>query len=144
MRALSLRDMLSLGSCRMGLGCSGEILPSPPPSPSPSILGLSFQIGLIEGRFVGAKPLQHPSPCGVVPQDLEHSTFCQMGSISYFFQIGSIDSCFRLGTFYQFFRLQHGLLFQIRSNEQLSKLGAFSNFSDCKHLVVIPIWEHVD
>ena len=30
---LSLRDMLSLGAWRMGLGCSGKILPSPPSSP---------------------------------------------------------------------------------------------------------------
>ena len=30
-----LRDMLSLGAWRMGLGCSGKILPPPPPSPPP-------------------------------------------------------------------------------------------------------------
>ena len=32
---LSLRDMLSLGAWRMGLGCPGKILPSSPPSSSP-------------------------------------------------------------------------------------------------------------
>ena len=30
---LPLRDMLSLGAWRMGLGCSGKILPPLPPSP---------------------------------------------------------------------------------------------------------------
>ena len=35
-RDLPLRDMISLGAWRMGLGCSGKILPSsPPPSPPP-------------------------------------------------------------------------------------------------------------
>ena len=33
-RDLPLRDMLSLGAWRMGLGCSAEILPSSSPSPS--------------------------------------------------------------------------------------------------------------
>ena len=32
-RDLPLRDMLSLGACRMGLGCSGEIVPSSSSSP---------------------------------------------------------------------------------------------------------------
>ena len=63
---LPLRDMLSLGAWRMGLGCPGNILPSPSsPSPSPSTLGLSFQIGLIEGEFEGAKPPQQPSTLGL-------------------------------------------------------------------------------
>ena len=35
-RDLPLRDMLSLGAWRMGLGCSGEILPSSPSPSSPS------------------------------------------------------------------------------------------------------------
>ena len=38
-RDLPLRDMISLGAWRMGLGCSGKVLPSspsPPPSPPPS------------------------------------------------------------------------------------------------------------
>ena len=37
-RVLPLRDMISLGAWRMGLGCSGEILPSPssPPPSSPT------------------------------------------------------------------------------------------------------------
>ena len=72
MRDLPLRDMLSLGAWRMGLGCSGKILPppspsppSPSPSPSPSTLGLSFQIGLVEGEFEGAKPPQQPSTLGL-------------------------------------------------------------------------------
>ena len=34
-RDLPLRDMISLGAWRMGLGCSGKILPSSPPPPSP-------------------------------------------------------------------------------------------------------------
>merc|ERR1711927_117436 len=34
-RDLPLRDMISLGAWRMGLGCSGKILPSPPPSSPP-------------------------------------------------------------------------------------------------------------
>ena len=38
---LSLRDMLSLGAWRMGLGCSGKSLPLPP-SPPPA-RGVSFQ-----------------------------------------------------------------------------------------------------
>ena len=63
---MPLRDMLSLGAWRMGLGCSGKILPSPQPSsPSPSTLGLSLQIGLIEGGFGGAKPPQQPSTLGL-------------------------------------------------------------------------------
>ena len=33
---LPLRDMLSLGAWRMGLGCSGKILPPPPPLSSSS------------------------------------------------------------------------------------------------------------
>ena len=33
---MPLRDMISLGAWRMGLGCSGKILPSPPSSPPPS------------------------------------------------------------------------------------------------------------
>ena len=33
-RELPLRDMISLGAWRMGLGCSGKILPSSPPSPT--------------------------------------------------------------------------------------------------------------
>ena len=37
---LPLRDMLSLGAWRMGLGCSGKIIPpSPPSSPSSSPKG---------------------------------------------------------------------------------------------------------
>ena len=35
-RDLPLRDMISLGAWRMGLGCSGKILPSPSPSPPSS------------------------------------------------------------------------------------------------------------
>ena len=35
-RDLPLRDMISLGAWRMGLGCSGEIPPSSSPSPSSS------------------------------------------------------------------------------------------------------------
>ena len=35
-RDLPLRDMISLGAWRMGLGCSGKILPSPSPSSSPT------------------------------------------------------------------------------------------------------------
>ena len=35
-RDLPLRDMLSLGAWRMGLGFSGKILPPSPPSPSPA------------------------------------------------------------------------------------------------------------
>ena len=35
-RDLPLRDMISLDAWRMGLGCSGEILPSSPPSSSPT------------------------------------------------------------------------------------------------------------
>ena len=38
-RDLPLRDMISLGAWRMGLGCSGKILPSP--SSSPSLLSSS-------------------------------------------------------------------------------------------------------
>ena len=43
-RDLPLRDMISLGAWRMGLGCSGEILPSPPPSsPTRVLKGASYQ-----------------------------------------------------------------------------------------------------
>ena len=67
---LPLRDMSSLGAWRMGLGCSGKILPPSPssPSPSPSTLGLSGQIGLIEGEFEWAKPPQRPSTLGLSGQ----------------------------------------------------------------------------
>ena len=34
-RDLPLRDMISLGAWRMGLGCPGKTLPSSPPPPSP-------------------------------------------------------------------------------------------------------------
>ena len=40
---LPLRDMLSLGEWRMGLGWSGKILPSPP-SPSPFV----YQVVLVQ------------------------------------------------------------------------------------------------
>jgi hypothetical protein len=39
---LPLRDMLSLGAWRMGLGCSGEILPSSPSSPPSSSSPATF------------------------------------------------------------------------------------------------------
>ena len=48
---LPLRDMISLGAWRMGLECSGKILPSPPPS-SPTRGGGG------EEEFEGAKPPQ--------------------------------------------------------------------------------------
>ena len=32
----TLRDMISLGAWKMGLGCPGKILPSSPPPPSPT------------------------------------------------------------------------------------------------------------
>ena len=41
MSDLPLRDMISLGAWRMGLGCSGEILPSP--STPPTSLAAPFQ-----------------------------------------------------------------------------------------------------
>ena len=42
-RDLPLRDMKSLGAWRMGLGCSGKILPSsPPPPPSPTRVWKNF------------------------------------------------------------------------------------------------------
>ena len=37
---LSLRDLLSLGAWRMGLGCSRKIIPPPPSSPSPKNNGV--------------------------------------------------------------------------------------------------------
>ena len=47
-RDLPLRDMISLGAWRMGLGCPGKILPSPPPSsppPSPPSLTRIWDMG---------------------------------------------------------------------------------------------------
>ena len=44
-RHLPLRDMISLGAWRMGLGCSGKILPSPPsPTRLPIDQNMSFLI----------------------------------------------------------------------------------------------------
>ena len=57
-RDLPLRDMISLGAWRMGLGCSGKILPSPSPppsSPSPTqIWKMATSRVLLRNRSIGS------------------------------------------------------------------------------------------
>ena len=48
-RDLPLRDMISLGAWRMGLGCPGKILPPPsPPPPSPTRVWKNFSSFITE------------------------------------------------------------------------------------------------
>ena len=79
---LSLRDMLSLGAWRMGLGCSGKTLPS---SPSPSPFGYLVATWILGWYLIGTRyrkgdygdgggddgrPFpEHPSPILHAPRD---------------------------------------------------------------------------
>ena len=57
-RDLPLRDMISLGAWRMGLGCPGKILPSSSPSPPPPSPTRGWGGGGEVGEFEGAEPPQ--------------------------------------------------------------------------------------
>ena len=60
---LSLRDMLSLGTWKMGLGCSGKILP-PSPSPPPSSPARPFPVGPPAQPFPVGPPGRPPPAAG--------------------------------------------------------------------------------